>query len=100
MTIDIDTIINNAKLAEGEIEAWLLNRLGEGNVFEQFNRRFCKDLAQAQLDKFLSTLIPCEECNGRGFVQFTPSLDKDCPACKGTGGLTIKDILVAYKEGG
>lgn len=26
------------------IENWLSNRLGEGNVFEQFNRRFCRDL--------------------------------------------------------
>ena len=26
------------------IEEWLLNRLGTGNIFEQFNRQFCKDL--------------------------------------------------------
>lgn len=37
-------------LSDEEIEKWLLNRLGEGNRFEQFNRRFCRDLAQAQLD--------------------------------------------------
>ncbi|KKN12659.1 hypothetical protein LCGC14_1014090, partial [marine sediment metagenome] len=27
---------------------WLKDRLGEGNRFEQFNRRFCKDLVKAQ----------------------------------------------------
>ena len=31
-------------IGDEEIEAWLYNRLGEGNVFEQFNRKFCKDL--------------------------------------------------------
>lgn len=33
-------------LGEEKIENWLRNRLGEGNVFEQFNRGFCKDLAE------------------------------------------------------
>jgi len=33
------------------IEEWLRNRLGEGNRFEQFNRKFCQDLAQAQLQQ-------------------------------------------------
>jgi len=38
-------------LGEEKIENWLRNRLGEGNVFEQFNRGFCKDLAEvASLD--------------------------------------------------
>jgi len=36
-------------LSDEEIEEWLLNRLGQGNVFEQFNRRFCEDFSQATL---------------------------------------------------
>ena len=35
-------------LKDEEIEEWLKDRLGEGNRFEQFNRRFCKDLAKTQ----------------------------------------------------
>ena len=31
------------------IEDWLLNRFGSGNVFEKFNRRFCRDLVDAVL---------------------------------------------------
>jgi len=33
-----------------EIEQWLLNRFGRGNRFEEFNRGFCHDLCQAQID--------------------------------------------------
>ena len=32
------------KLTDDWIEQWLLERLGKGNRFEQFNRQFCKDL--------------------------------------------------------
>lgn len=38
--MDIKTL-----LTDEEIEAWLLNRLGGGNRFEQFNRQFCRDFA-------------------------------------------------------
>lgn len=41
-------------------------------------------------DKILSIFLDqtkdnCSECGGRGFVQFTPSLDKLCSNCDGTG---------------
>ena len=35
-------------LNDEEIEQWLKERLGSGNIFEAFNRDFCKDLAKAQ----------------------------------------------------
>jgi len=35
-------------MSDKAIEAWLLNRFGEGNRFEQFNRQLCKDLCRDQ----------------------------------------------------
>ncbi len=40
------------------IEGWLLNRLGSGNRFEQFNRQFCKDLIR---DAGYVATIPIKE---------------------------------------
>ena len=43
-------------LTDKDIEEWLYNRLGPGNVFEQFNRDFCKDLARAAVKKVVEYL--------------------------------------------
>ena len=44
------------RLNDEEIEVWLLNRLGEGNRFEQFNKHFCRDISQATIDKIKEEL--------------------------------------------
>lgn len=38
------------------IEDWLKNRLGEGNVFEQFNRQFCYDLIRDYIKVYIPEL--------------------------------------------
>jgi len=44
-------------LTREEIDAWLLNRLGSGNKFDEFNRGFCKDLSKYQAKKAIEWFL-------------------------------------------
>jgi len=55
-------------IIEEWIEEWLRNRLGEGNRFEQFNRRFCKDLI-SDFFKAVELTVLKEKDIKAGFVE-------------------------------
>ncbi len=74
------------RLTDEEIEAWLFDRLGGGNKFEQFNRLFCQDFAKAQLKKVVEWRN--EECTEHSHTINISGVDRkmivmhnDCEEC-------------------
>jgi len=63
-------------LTDKDIEEWLYNRLGPGNVFEQFNRDFCKDLARAAVKKVVEWLLGYQEYRDDSRIEFLIPIEK------------------------